>query len=357
VTWRISDAQGTTHSTGHIEHVLKLQPFHEIAFAHAIRSGRARGFGAWLEGNERLDGACAGAKGDLAKLGFKPTSAMIDGYIGQFGSWAWPPSSVPDAALAAEARMLEKSAQPASLALLPLQVSRHQIRPASPGPILPRALYERWEWAVQTIVLARLVYLRAISAREPYKRLDRARQLPSPDFFRQELANRVADMRNGAKTCDADTVDKIVGASAAEASQRHLDALRWQLEVADLVLMPRGSFLDQTPKQLAVGKAVDRQIRPIFGRRLTNFAVSRIVSAALKVYGRELVAPTELVELARNAVEKFRRRMPPDLAAEVDNQVLIQAQTAEAMREVSKLRQRNMAGKRVPRSRPARESR
>lgn len=307
-------------------HTLAFPKFYSVSIAHgALLKGREKWVNLYLpKGLALLKEAQASANHDISALGYQATLAMVEGYFDQFSRWPWPEPWPHDLARAAEEA--EAAAPPEILKPLPRESPARAHRAKRASSDLQPDDYRKWRREVQFVVRARIMHERALAAREEYFCLSRAKTLPSTAAHLERLHAGLKALTRRVGKRGTGTVDRLIGASIADASQWRLDCLRWQLEVADMELLPLGSYLSgkSEPKQLGIWYVIDCRLRALLGGTLSEFAVSRIIAASLMVYaGQRLVPARNVDNFARNAVEKWRKRMRPDLAAETLERISI----------------------------------
>jgi hypothetical protein len=304
--------------------VIGYQDFHAVAIAR----GWLKRYGAdaleqrYSLGANVLRQATTDAEADIAALGYPASRDAIAGYLGQFNRWFFHDVSPKD--LASATLKAEQVAPAGLLALLPRRSDGRCGRAHRGDLLLSPDLHDQWQMEVQAIVRAGIMHSRAREARREFFRLTKSEGLPSRTVFLDLLNSRLRlrlarrDLRRTA------AVEQLVGACVADSSRWRLKSLRWELELADMELEPLGSYLakSRAPRGLRVWYAIDVRLRHLLGHSLTNYAISRAFAAAQKVYAGPDLRPTGQVEsVARDSVEKLRKRIPPDIASDVAAQL------------------------------------
>ncbi len=321
---------------------LALQDFHQVAWAKGILDMYGRDCLARLSPplDKLLREAECDAKTDLATLGYPASASAIDGYLQRFRSWF--SGDFDEALVATRIEEAEKAAPPELLAWLPRQSGDSRLSAGRQvAPTLSAKSYEAWRQVVRRIVRIRLLRERAVDARGEHLRLAKPPKPPSKktsrkpsdppkhpseEIFQKRLADGLKELLWRATPPGIASVEQLVGVCAAEVSMWRLRSLRWELDVADMELEPRGSFLTGPgpPKTLRVWHLVDAQLRRLFEGTLSSYATSCTLVAAQKVYaGRDLAPTGNVRSSARDITEKYRKRIHPDLAAEATRRAVL----------------------------------
>lgn len=109
-----------------------------------------------------------------------------------------------------------------------------------------------------------------------------------------------------------ESLETLVGASAADASRWRLRALEWRLQQADFLLDPRGTYQsdNRPPKQIGVWYALALGLRGHLRTLPSQNAKNRIIAAVFRIYaGPQLRPPGMTTACAVNTIEKLRKRV------------------------------------------------
>ena len=146
----------------------------------------------------------------------------------------------------------------------------------------------------------------------------------------------------------------LLGSSAAEASGWHLRTLKLHLEEVDLVLNPKGSYLSlrSEPKKLGVWREIDYRLRQCFASKVSPFAKSQFIAAAIMIYaGSPLFERAPVRTFAQNIVEKWRLRSKNE-EGELRAAYELEQERARRYREFNARQRRRQRSKQNPDSPP-----
>ena len=141
---------------------------------------------------------------------------------------------------------------------------------------------------------------------------DRSVWLKSPEHYRKVLVAVHGVLRDSPHRIHVERLEQAIGSGAAVASRWRIRALERRLSEADYLLRPLGSYLSRwrAPKQLQVRYALDRGLRDRLGAEYPEFARSKVIAAAFKVYADSALGPPGGInQAALNSIEKLRGRV------------------------------------------------
>lgn len=267
----------------------------------------------------------AQARTDIQALGWSPTQTSLEGYWKSVESWeSLAHVSVESVTTKVDALLRSIIGDPDCRKIavhLPIERKTAADRPRRGTISLPDEAFSEWVDGLREIVRVRLIYERALIAREQYLRLKRE-SLPSAGVFRDCLEHLLRLYVREKRDINTSQVLRIVGESAAQASDLHLLALEKHLLVTTGELRARGNFLSEksAPKQLGIWNDVKYRLSLCLGRHGTQFAQSKAISAALKIFASPVLVMSEgdITEYARNAVERGKKRISPKRKLEIE---------------------------------------
>ncbi len=287
--------------------------------------------------------ACEDGVNDLRALGITPSELMIHAYQFRLGRWDRI-VDVSDAVLSTLFEDITKDAGPDLRRYLPVPASDSAQSRDPRTVVLPDDAFRRWKSGVRELLRARIIHEEALGCRKNYLLLSRTKNLPSRDVFFGSYFGLAQDRIIEAGQLSAQENEVILGTSAAEASSRHLETLRFHLEEVDLLLNPKESYLSlrSDPKKLGIWREIDFGLRQCFCPDVSHFAKSQCIAAAIMVYvGSPLFEPAPVRVFAQNIVEKWRLRAR-DQEGELEAAYELERERARRYRKFnSRLRRRH----------------